>query len=445
MNRLERTTEAVRRAIARAAPHARRGAESARGALATTRGRVVAAVGAVALVVLVVAISGGGDGAAPGGEGGGDRAGRKERANLPRPVSTLLDEMSTQRKVAQLMLVGPEGTDTGDPVFSALEERDYAGLVLEERNYESSNQVADLADEAVSVAEDADHVTPWVMASQEGGEFNAFGDLPPEDAAADTASPREAKEAAEAAAEALEEIGITGVLGPGIDVGTESGGALEAQLYSDDPEQVENYGLAKIEAYEDAGLFSAAKHFPGLGAASQSPEVGSANVGLSLDQLAERDLIPFEAAIKKGVPGIVVGHGLYSTDDFVTPASASEEIMTDLLRDDLGFEGVAITDDLTAPAITGAFTPADAAVDAVESGADMVQVSVDDEEQRDVYDALLTAVRRERISPRRLDEAVTRTLVAKERAGLVEAEEGDGGGGDGGRGGGGGGGGGGDR
>ncbi len=91
--------------------------------------------------------------------------------------------------------------------------------------------------------------------------------------------------------------------------------------------------------------------------------------------------VPFEAAIGERVPAIVVGHGLYEVDDFVTPASMSKTVMVDLLRDDLGFHGVAIADDLTSPAVTSAFTPADAAVDSVRSGADLVYVSVDDEQQ----------------------------------------------------------------
>lgn len=424
MSRRDRLSAALRGAAARGVPRARDAAESARRRLATPRGRKEAAVAVVALLVLITAVisTRGTPSGEPGAASGDPAASGGD--DLPKPVSEILDEMSTERKVAQLMLVGPEGTETDDPVLSTLQERDYAGLVIDDRNYRSAGQVEDLADEAVSVAEEAKHVPPLVMAAQEGGEFNALADLPPDDAPADLGSPREAARAAEEAAEALEEAGITGVLGPVVDVGTEAGGALGARLYSDDPDRVSGYALATIEAFEEAGIFSAAKHFPGLGAASQPPDVGSANVGLSLEQLAERDLVPFEAVIKAGVPGIVVGHGLYGVDDFVTPASTSPTIVTDLLRADLGFEGVAIADDMTAPAITAAFRPAEAAVDSVRAGADMVYVSVDDQEQRAVYDALLEAVRREQISSERLDEAVTRTLVAKEAAGLLEEEGG---------------------
>jgi beta-N-acetylhexosaminidase len=384
----------------------------------------VAAVVVVAAAALLVLALSADD---PSQVESGDGEARAEPGDgLPQPVSQELREMSTARKVAQLMLVGMEGTDAGDPVFSSLEERDYAGLVLTDQNYVSSDQVGALAAEAGSVAEDANHVAPLVVAPQEGGEFNAFADLPPDDAAADLDSPRQAAQEAEAAAEEFEEIGVTGILGPVLDVGSESGGALGERLYSDEPDAVREYGLATIEEFDEAGLFTAAKHFPGLGAASQSPEFGTANVGLSPDELAQRDLVPFEAAIDESVPGILVGHGLYEVDDFVTPASMSKTVMIDLLRGDLGFDGVAIADDLTSPAVTSGFTPGDAAVESVRSGADLVYVSVDDEQQGRVYEALLDAVRGDRITAERLDEAVTRTLMAKEKVGLLE-EEGSGG------------------
>jgi len=286
--------------------------------------------------------------------------------------------------------------------------------------------VTALADEAASVAREADHTEPWIMAPQEGGEFNAFGGVPPEDAPAQVGSPREAAQLAEEAGEALLDLGLNGILAPVLDVGPPGGGAVGDRAYSDVVDQVTGYAIATVDAYGEAGIFAAAKHFPGLGSASQSTELGPANVGLTLDELAVRDLVPFRAAVEADVPGIVVGHGLYGVDDFVTPASTSETIVTDVLRDDLGFDGVAIADDLTAPAITSSFRTTAAAVDAVKAGIDTVYVSQDDEVQRDVYDALSQAVRKKVITRERLDEAVTRTLVAKREAGVLELESGGG-------------------
>ncbi|MGI8805762.1 MAG: glycoside hydrolase family 3 N-terminal domain-containing protein [Thermoleophilaceae bacterium] len=403
---------------------------------------------ALSALLIVLALSGGEDAPqAPTAAQGGDRPSRAAAPRgpgVPRAISELVEEMSTDRKVAQLMLVGLEGFDTGDPVFDSLEELDYAGIVIGARNFVSEEQVTALADEASSVSGDADHTAPWVMAPQEGGEFNAFEGVPPEDAPAQVGSTREAAQLAEEAGEALLDLGLNGILAPVLDVGPSGGGAVGERAYSDVADQVTGYAIATVDAYEEVDIFAAAKHFPGLGSASQSTELGPANVGLTLDELEVRDLVPFRAAVEANVPGIVVGHGLYGVDDFVTPASTSETIVTDVLRDDLGFEGVAIADDLTAPAITSSFRTTAAAVDAVTAGIDTVYVSQDDELQRDVFDALSEAVRKKVITRERLDEAVTRTLVAKHEAGVLEIEGGgsgepseDGGSSDGGSGGGG--------
>lgn len=421
MDRLGRALEGARRALARAS--------QGLGNAFPTRGQQLrgAAVAALSILVVVLVFSGGDD-EPPAPTAEGDQAGAREPARepgVPLAISKLVDQMPTDRKVAQLMLVGLEGFDAGDPVFDSLAERDYAGIVIGARNFVSEDQVTALAEEAASVAADADHTEPWIMAPQEGGKFNAFEGVPPEDAPAEIGSTRAAAEAAEEAGEALLDLGLNGILAPVLDVGPPGGGAVGERAFSDIVEQVTGYAIATVDAYEEAGIFAAAKHFPGLGSASQSTELGPANVGLTLDELAVRDLVPFRAAVEADVPGIVVGHGLYGVDDFVTPASTSETIVTDVLRGDLGFDGVAITDDLTAPAITAGFRTTAAAVDAVKAGIDTVYVSQDDEVQGDVYDALSEAVRKEVITPERLDEAVTRTLVAKREAGVLEIEGGD--------------------
>jgi beta-N-acetylhexosaminidase len=374
-------------------------------------------------VLLVILIFSGGEGSPPSPAPPDEAAaadGPTREPGVPPAVSELVAEMDPERKIAQLMLVGLEGFSTRDPVFDSLEEREYAGIVISARNFFSEEQVAALAETASGATSD---VEPWVMAPQEGGEFNAFEGVAPEKAPAEVGSPREAAELAEEAADALLDLGLNGILAPVIDVGPIERGALGERVHSDVVDDVTGYATATVEAYEEAEIFAAAKHFPGLGSASQPTELGPANVGLTLDQLEQRDLVPFRAAIKAGVPGIVVGHGLYGVDDFVTPASTSETLVTDVLRKDLGFDGVAIADDLTAPAITSSFRSTAAAVHAIAAGIDMVYVSQDDDLQGDVFDALSRAVRSGAISEARLDEAVTRVLEAKREAGVLELEE----------------------
>jgi beta-N-acetylhexosaminidase len=286
-------------------------------------------------------------------------------------------------------------------------------------NYTDVAQLGALTGEAAVIARDARHVPPWVITSQEGGELNSFPDLPPASLPADTASARDAGTAAEESAAALRGLGLNGVLGPVIDVGQESGSALGARLYSDNPEEVAAYADATVTAYRKEHVFSAVTHFPGLGAADQSTEEGPATVGLGLDELRVRDLIPFEAAVDAGVPGVVIGHALYPFSDFTVPASLSEQVATGLLRRDMGFKGVAITDDLADPAITAIHTVPDAAVRALRVGADMLYISGGTGDQQSAYLAVLRAVQRGRIPRRRLNQAVGRILLAKQDYDLI--------------------------
>ncbi len=144
---------------------------------------------------------------------------------------------------------------------------------------------------------------------------------------------------------------MNGVLGPILDVGVEGGSALGTATYSDDPAEVSAFADTVLRAYSDAGVFAAASHFPGLGSADQPTEEGPATVGLGLSELRRRDLLPFRAAVEDAVPGLVLSNALYPMNDFTAPASLSREVATTLLRGELGFQGVAITDDLSEPAV----------------------------------------------------------------------------------------------
>jgi beta-N-acetylhexosaminidase len=335
-------------------------------------------------------------------------------------VSRLADGLSLERKVAQLFLFGFAGTDLTAEIYERLRVLDIGGIVLGRQNYTDTTLLAQLGAEALVIADQEGHVPPWVLTVQDGGEFNSLPGLPPALAPADFASAGEAGAEAAETAGALLELNVTGVLGPVVDVGFESGSALGARIYSDDPEAVAAFATAVAGAYRRGGLFGAAKHFPGLGAADQSTEVGPASVGLDLAQLRERDLVPFRAAIDAGVPAVTLSHALYPMNDFVAPASLSREVATGLLRVELEFAGVAIADDLADPAITTSRSVPAAAVQALRAGADLLFISGPVADQEGAYAAVLRAARRGELPARRLNEALLRALEAKRDYGLLE-------------------------
>jgi beta-N-acetylhexosaminidase len=401
-------------------------------------------VALVALVALASATFGAVLGAREGDEG--DRGALPERAGRPlqqtsflaeivpvrrrgrpapsgpptaRDVADLVRRMAVERKVAQLFLVGFRGTDASAEIFRRLARLDLGGLVLDRQNYTDPAQLTELTGEAAAIAQRRGHVPPWVLAAQDGAEFNALPGLPPPSVPADLRSAEEARAEASETAATLRGLGVNGALDPVVDVGFESGTALGARVYSDEADEVAAYADAVVHAFRDERLFGAAKHFPGLGAADQSTQLGPASVGLDLDALRDRDLVAFGAAIGAGVPAVVLSHALYPMNDFTAPASLTRSIATDLLRRGLGFAGVAITDDLADPAITTSYSIPDAAVRAIRAGADMVYVSGAAGDQQAAYEAVLRAAQDGAIPHRRLDEALRRVLAAKRDYGLI--------------------------
>ena len=333
----------------------------------------------------------------------------------PDPVPALVRRMSTERKVAQVFLWGVPGTAPLPPKVAGLAPRDLGGVVVARGNYADPGQLRALT---ASVGA-GKRLRPLVMAAQQGGEFNAFAGLPPATAPSDLDNVAAGVREARATGPVLRPLGVNGVFAPVLDIGPPDGAAVGALAYSDRVEEVSSFAARVTVAYRRAKMFAAAGNFPGLGSASQPVSEGPANVGLSQRQIERDEAAPFVSAIEAGVPGIVVSNGLYVYDDFVTPATLSRRVMTGLLRRKLGFEGVALTSDLTDPGVTALEPPARSAVQALRAGADLLYVSAPPSDQAAAYRAVVAAVRSKRVPTGRLDQAVARVLGAKRDYGLL--------------------------
>ncbi|MFL5825739.1 MAG: glycoside hydrolase family 3 N-terminal domain-containing protein [Thermoleophilaceae bacterium] len=339
---------------------------------------------------------------------------------VPRSVQDLARRLPLERKVAQLFLLGVDGKGPNSPIIRDMRRFDVGGLVLDTPNYSNPAQLSQLTSAAANVARRHGHVPPWILAAQDGGDQSAFADLPPELAPAEESSAQAAGAEAAASAATLRRLGLNGVLGPDLDVASAEGtNPLGKLAFSDNATDVAQFARATVPQYVRYGMLTAVKHFPGLGLASQSPDDGPAQVGLSPQQLAARDLVPFRAAISAGATAVLIGPGLYATDDFVTPASQSPTIIDQLLRGNLNFGGLAIADDLEQAAISESQDVSDAAIASILAGVDMVYISGPRGDQDAAYTAVLNAVRQGRIPKSRIDQAVLRVLQTKVRTGLI--------------------------
>ena len=338
-------------------------------------------------------------------------------ARVPGVIRRLVARLPVERKAAQLMLVGFQGADPSATFFRTLKRNDYGGVVFERRNYRDDVQLEAMTASIANATARKGHEPPLILARQQGGERSAFPDFPPAAAPGELAGLPDAVAEFKRTAKAFRSLGLNGTIGPPVDIAASS--AIGTRAFSDEPDLVADYAKAGVSAFRRAELFTAPEHFPGIGGATADTDEGPAQVGLSLEELGERDLVPFRSAIRAGAPAIVVGHASYAPDDFVLPASLSRTFATDVLRGGLGFRGVAISDDLAAGAIASTQPSVfKAAVDAIVAGIDMVWISGPPSVLSGIYRAILAAIKKGTISAGRLNTAVTRIITVKRELGL---------------------------
>lgn len=183
--------------------------------------------------------------------------------------------------------------------------------------------------------------------------------------------------------------------------------------FHSDPQEVTAAGTDCARSMMESGVIPTGKHFPGHGDTDTDSHVGLPVVGKTLEELWDMELLPFRQSIGEGLPAMMVGHILMKELDNALPASLSPTVVDGLLRQELDFDGVVFTDDLTMGAITNTWGVGEAAVLAVEAGCDVALVCHGLEEVKEAQAALLAAVESGRISMSRLDDSVRRILALK--------------------------------
>jgi beta-N-acetylhexosaminidase len=340
-------------------------------------------------------------------------------------VLAIESRLTPSEMVDQMLLFGFDGTSASGAVARELRTHQMGGVIVDPANWTSADQGSQLVTGLRAGGLAGGRVPPLIAVQQEGGTQRALADLPPsvpEGAIGRYGSLAYAQAWAKQAATAMRGAGFDLDLFPVADVTTPTS-ALGDRAFLDDPTGVAQLTVAALRGCRAAHLACAPLHFPGLGAASDDTDEGPATVGLSAGELARRDLIPFRAAFAAGAPAVVLSLAFYSAYDPVTPGGLVSAIDTGLLRDRLHYDGVAITDDLGAGAVTATENVSDAAVEAIAAGADMVQVD-EPRDQRGVRAALLRAVATGAIPQSRLANAAARVLELKKRLGLLKAQPG---------------------
>jgi beta-N-acetylhexosaminidase len=331
-----------------------------------------------------------------------------------------VEGMSVGDMVGQMFVVSVGGTEPDYYVEKMVRERNIGGVILFGHNMKSEDQVRSLTSSLQRLSMRTEPAVPlFVAVDQEGGDIASAPWVAPQPSAAEVGSrgdPAEAGAVAEQMGEELLRAGVNTNFAPVVDTGF--GAAIGNRSYGEDPDLVSRMGVASVEGFERAGVVSAVKHFPNHGPAVADSHKALPVVDHDMETVRSYDLPPFRAAVEAGVPMVMAGHLLYPAVDGERPASLSPGWMG-LLREELGFDGVIVTDDLAMVGASGGRTPERAAVRAVEAGADLLIVSSPPPQQADAYDAVVAAVESGKIPESRIRGSVGRLLRVKEDYGFA--------------------------
>jgi beta-N-acetylhexosaminidase len=322
---------------------------------------------------------------------------------------------SPRRLVGQMLVARMEDRVT-DGLRQAARAGELGGVILFPSPDAAPRVLASEVERLRSAAAAGGAPAPLVMIDQEGGEVKRLPGLPPELAPSALAGEGElaAVEEGEATGRALARVGIDVNLAPVLDLGGTPGGFMAPRTFGDEPGEVARLGAGFAEGLQREGVAATAKHFPGLGLATVSTDEAPSTVAGSKADL-QPGLEPFRAAaVDPPVELVMTSNAVYPAYDEARPASLSHRVTSGLLRRDLGYEGVVITDDLGAGALTGAgIDEGEAAVAAARAGADLLLFALSDGSA--ARDALLRALRRGALRTQPLVESCAR--VTSLRAG----------------------------
>jgi beta-N-acetylhexosaminidase len=350
-----------------------------------------------------------------GAEAGG-RAGEDATEPSAAPVAGAAERavaLGLRQQAGQLIVLSFDGTEQPAYVRRALQAGEAAGAILFADNIASEPQLRALTRSLQEAAAGG----ALVAADQEGGPIRIVPFAAPEPGAAALSEPGQAERFARQAGSDLRAVGVNVNLAPVADVPADEGSVMFDRAYPGDAEQVAALVGAAVTGTAEGGVAATAKHFPGLGAATVNTDDAAVTIRRTAAQLEAIDLAPFRTAIAADAPLVMASHARYPALDRARIASQSPVILQGLLRDELGYDGVIVTDSMEAEAVLSRSTTPAAAVRSVEAGADLL-LTTSGASHAPVLDHLVTAAERSPELRARVEESAGRVLALKERLGL---------------------------
>ena len=351
-----------------------------------------------------------------------------EKRVKPESANELLSQMTLDEKIYQMLFVTPESlTDigqvirAGDKTKASLEAYPVGGIIYFSSNIEDREQVISMIRNTQSYSK----IPLFIGVDEEGGRVARIGNhanmgMPPIEAMQNVGKAKDEKRAYEVGhllGSSLHDLGFNVDFAPVADLlinpnNTEIGD----RSFGNDPKTVSTMVENVVKGLEEKKVSAVLKHFPGHGSTQTDSHTGKSESARSLDELKENEFLPFRAGIEAGADFVLISHmTLPNATEKALPASLSKEVMTDMLRGELEFDGIIITDSFSMGAITQEYALSDAIIMSIDAGADIILMPPS---VKEAHDAIATAVKEGKISESRIDESVRRILDLKIKKGL---------------------------
>ena len=322
--------------------------------------------------------------------------------------------------LGQLFMAGLPGVTLDDSTRNLIEEFRINNFIYFKRNVESPEQLKKLSDDLHRVCTQNNLGPPLIAIDQEGGSVTRlappFTQFPDARVLAQSENPENSlSDYASVCSSELKSIGVNYNLAPVLDV-CEAGKEyfMEKRSLGGDPGVVGRLGTHVIRVMQAHGIAACAKHFPGLGAAVVDPHLKLPYVAKPEPELRAQDILPFQQAVAAGVASIMTSHTIYQHLDPESPATLSKIILTDLLRNDLGYDGVVITDDLEMGAIEKEGDLGQAALQAFAAGADLLLICQSHEKVIDALGKTGKGIAENPALQARMQESIRRVTVMRD-------------------------------
>lgn len=343
----------------------------------------------------------------------------KEELEVKR-LDDFINNLSLEEKLGQMLIVGFDGYEVNDDFRKIIEDYKIGGVILFKRNIQNSKQLLDLNNN-IKMINSKNKLPLFISVDEEGGTVTRLPEgstkFPSNQVIGKINDKNLSYEIGNIIGTELKAFGFNMDFAPVLDIySNPENTVIGNRAFGNNPKIVSTLGIATMKGLQKSKVIPVVKHFPGHGDTKLDSHIGLPVIDYPKERLDNFELIPFKNAINEGADVVMAAHILFpEIDNTKKPATLSKKILTDILRVQLNFEGVIITDDFEMGAITNNYEIKDAAVESIKAGTDIILVCHTAEKQIEILEGLKEAVHNDEISIERIDQSVKRIIKLKEK------------------------------